>query len=331
MGKFKESEKERYSEYKKSSQYFSQAAKKDGLYNSILRPFCLPKDNSLENLFPEIRESALRFFTDHEIKWHDAIDKKPSNHLCDSMVCGVNFLYPFYNQPEALKSLLSPLFPSINKMLPIEKNHFVSFEWIGMENYLGERIPRHGKRTRGANFTSADAVVMFERADGKKQIVLIEWKYTETYSQSFIRFAKSGTDRGIIYEHLYNRDDFPLKKDLIPNYDVFFYEPFYQLFRQQLLAHEMELINERGADIVSLLHISPKQNKQFERITSPLLEPLGDNVTDVWKKLVKAPKKFQAVKIEDVFSQFPIIKHEELLGWWNYIQSRYPWVLDLKN
>lgn len=59
-------------------------------------------------------------------------------------------------------------------MLPVENRQYVAFEWIGQENYLGERISRNGRRTRGANFTSADAAVLFERSDKKRQMVLIE-------------------------------------------------------------------------------------------------------------------------------------------------------------
>ena len=52
--------------------------------------------------------------------------------------------------------------------------HYVTFEWIGQDNYLGEKVPRTGKRTRGANCTSADAALLFERTDGTRQIVLID-------------------------------------------------------------------------------------------------------------------------------------------------------------
>jgi hypothetical protein len=55
-------------------------------------------------------------------------------------------------------------------MLPIENGQYVAHEWIGQQNYLGERIARNGKRTRGANFTSADAAVMFQQQDGQRHI-----------------------------------------------------------------------------------------------------------------------------------------------------------------
>ena len=39
--------------------------------------------------------------------------------------------------------------------------------------------------------------------------------------------------------------------------------------RQQFLSHEMEKAHELGVDIVSLMHIAPKHNHDFTRITSP--------------------------------------------------------------
>ncbi len=77
---------------------------------------------------------------------------------------------------------------------------------------------------------------MFERTDGKRQIVLIEWKYTESYGGTSLKIAKSGTDRTTIYKALFKRDDCPINKELLPDFDSLFYEPFYQFVRQQLFS-----------------------------------------------------------------------------------------------
>jgi len=191
---------------------------------------------------------------------------------------------------------------------------------------LGEKIPRHGKRTRGANFTSADAAARFERQDGTRQIVLIEWKYTESYSSTPLKIAKSGTDRTVIYAHLYNRDDFPLNKALLPSFEALFYEPFYQLMRQQLLAHEMEKAHELGAELVSLLHIAPEHNRDFQRVTSPALSEIGESVIEIWKKLQRYPGRFTSASTEEMFSGFPVEKFPELAAWWEYIKARYSWL-----
>ena len=323
MGRFLDAEKIRQADLKKTSPLFSEPARRDGIYKGKPRPFCLPLDHAEENLFPAIRQSAMAYFAEKGIKWHDGKDGTPSNHLCDSQVCCVNFLFPFADKPDALLELLHPLFPTIKRVLPMEESgELVSFEWIGKENYLGEKIRKSGKRTRGANFTSADAAVMFETTNGSKQIVLIEWKYTESYGGTSLKFAKSGTDRSIIYAHLFERDDCPINKDVLPSYGALFHEPFYQLFRQQLLANEMEKASELGADLVSVLHIAPACNRDFRKVTSPELRSLGESATDVWKRLVKDQSKFQSMETEQVFSRTP----KGMEGWREYVLDRYAWM-----
>lgn len=327
MGRFLESEKRRLTEFKATSAYFSTAAREEGIYRDKLRPFCLPLACAEENLFPGIRSAATAYFAQYEIKWHHGRDRRPSVHLCGSQVCCVNFLYPFADKPAALAELLCPYFPDVYRMLPVENGGFVAFEWIGQKNYLREKNRRRdGVRTRGANFTSADAAVMFERQDGKRHFVLIEWKYTESCSSTSLKIAKSGTDRTAIYAHLFEREDCPLDKSLLPGFEALFYEPFYQLMRQQLLAHEMERTHELEAEIVSVLHIAPEHNGNFKRVTSPELRPLGENVMEVWNRLLLHQDRFASISTEEMFTGLDVERFPELVEWWKYITARYPWL-----
>jgi hypothetical protein len=192
--------------------FFSAPACADGEYYGRNRPFCLPPEHAEENLFDGIRETALPYFADHRIKWHQGSENgtKPNNHLCSSQVCCVNFLFPFTDQPEALAALLRPFFPTLQRMLPMETTgEYMAFEWIGERDYLGEQ-KRAKERTRGANCTSTDAAVFMEHEDGSRQIVLIEWKFTESYGAQSIKIAASGTDRSETYRPFLERDDCPL-------------------------------------------------------------------------------------------------------------------------
>jgi hypothetical protein len=328
MGKFLKEEKPKQTAFKINAPYFSEGAQAEGKYGDHFYPFCLPRVFAQENLFPGIRQSIQDYFTEYSIKWHDSVDGGPSNHLCDSMVCCANFLFPFSDKPKALGELLSGIYPNLEQMLPIENEQYIAHEWIGQNNYLKEKISRNGKRSRGALFTSADAAVMFERTDGKKQIVLIEWKYTEAYYSTNKKYSKSGTDRSLIYRHLYDNDNDLMDKDIIPDFDVLFYDPFDQFMRQQYLANEMEKARERGADMVSLLHIAPDHNHDFKRITSTELRSLGHSATDVWGKIVKKLGRFLSVSTEDLFRRFDVSDFPELKNWYNYITSRYSWVTD---
>ena len=326
MGKFLETEKPKQVAFKQASGTFTPAARADGYYRTKYRPFCLPRELAEQNLFPGIREFAPAHFARHGIKWHDGQDSKPSNHMCDSQVCCVNFLFPLANQPQALAKILQPFFPQIERMLPVEDDLFVSFEWIGAQNYLKEKTPRSRMRSRGANYTSADAIVLFERTDKKRQAVLIEWKYSESYGGTDLKFAKSGTDRREIYRHLFDAADCPIDPVKLPGFDSLFYEPFYQLMRQQFLAHEMEKARELSADIVSLLHIAPAQNEDFKRVTSACLKDLGDSPTGIWKTLVIPPDRFLSISTEQLFGHLPAEELPEMQGWLDYIYERYSWV-----
>lgn len=328
MGNFLESEKPKQTKFKTTSPYFSDRARAEGDYKGKTRPFCVPVEFAEQNLFPEIRESALTHFAQHSINWHDGKNGKPGNHLCDSQVCCVNFLFPFADKPEAVAKVFVSIFPELEKMLPVESGKYVSFEWIGKENYLGERIHGNGQRSRGANFTSADSIVMFERKDGKRQVVLIEWKYTESYGGTSLKISKNGTDRTTIYRHLFESADCPINKDKLPGFDSLFYEPFYQLMRQQFLASKMEKAHEMGADIVSLLHIAPMRNADFRRVTSPELVKLGESATSIWKKLVKTEGRFISVSTEQLFGNLSAAKFPEMKSWLEYIHMRYTWVFE---
>lgn len=327
MGKFLQAEKAKQAVFKADSGFVSAAARAQGEYKKRFYNFCLPRSCADENLFDGIRAAAINYFAKNKISWHDGHSKSPSNHLCDSQVCCVNFLYPFANKPDALAELLRPVFGDIRQMLPMEGRHYVAFEWIGEQDYLGESRGRKGKRTRGANFTSADAAVKFMRKDGKTQIVLIEWKYTESYPASSIKISKNRTDRSKRYAPLFEHKDCPVNKKLLPGYDALFYEPFYQFFRQQLLATGMENAKNPEAYIVSVLHIPPAHNCDFRLVTSPALRRLKDSsfdsATGVWKKLLRDPDRFVSVHTEQLFGCFPAGRHPALKKWWQYINERY--------
>jgi hypothetical protein len=327
VGKFLEAEKPKQEKFKAPSNSISADARGDGVYRGKSRPFCIPADYAEENLFPAVRQQAMDYFAAANIKWHDEMDAKPSNLLCSSQVQCVNFLFPFADKPDTLLWLLKPHFPKIESLVPMESSGgFVSFEWIGLRNYLGERVRNENTRTRGANFTSSDAAVMFVRSDGLRQIVLIEWKYTEAYSRSSFKTSKSGTSRVEIYRHLLEREDCPLDVQRLSNLEDLFYEPFYQLTRQQLLAHEMERAHELGADLVTTLHVAPAVNTDFQRVTSPNLSKFGDSVTEIWQRLLNPTDKFKSLSTEQLLGRPPGEYSNGLGDRWSYVTQRYCWL-----
>lgn len=326
MKSFKTQEYVRQANFKQQSSYFSETARTNGIFKGKSYDFCLPTKSAEENLFSGIRQDMLAYFQQAGIPWHQGSDGKPTTHLCSSQVACVNFLGIFMQQPEALATLLRPIFPTIKHMLPMIENRYVEFEWIGKNNYLGERTGKNGKRTRGANATSADAMVFFEQQNGQKQLVLIEWKYTETYSSTPKHISKSGTSRVSSYQHLYDIEDCPLNKTRLTDFRALFYEPFYQFMRQQFLAHEMQKAREFGAHKVSVLHIAPQKNQAFLNVTSPQLRSTGDNCTAVWKNLLRQPNDFLSVHTENLFHN-PALQHNpQVRDGYRYIHERYSWL-----
>lgn len=326
MSTFLEQEKLRYIAAKVAGEpsWLSDAARGPGLYRGLERPFCLPPERAAENLAPAIRADALAYFASHDIHWHDGYGTGPSNHLCSSQVFCVNFLLPFGDQPAALAELLRPVFPGITAMLPVEDGRYVAFEWIGAHNYLRERVPRGARRTRGANSTSADAVALFDGADNRRHLVLIEWKYTEHYSGTSIRFSAHGTDRLPIYAPFLDRPDCPIRLPESVSRDALLVSPFDQLMRLQLLAREMERAHELGADSVGVLHISPARNHELRRVTSEPLRKLGASVADVWTRLVQPSERFASVSVERLWASAGATP--AMAPWSAYMEARYPWL-----
>jgi hypothetical protein len=102
-----------------------------------------------------------------------------------------------------------------------------------------------------------------------------------------------------------------------------FYEPFYQLMRQQMLAHELEKSRELGAGEVIVLHVAPATNQDFQYVTSPGLRHVGKSVTAVWKQILRDPSRFVSVTTSQVFGTFMKSDFPQLREWKDYLVNRY--------
>jgi hypothetical protein len=109
----------------------------------------------------------------------------------------------------------------------------------------------------------------------------------------------------------------------LPNFESLFFEPFYQLMRQQLLAHEMEQAREKAADVVSVLHLSTASNGDFRRVTSPELEPLGDTPSTIWRRLVRPSDRFTGISTEELFGRLSNQDIPAMADWLNYLHARF--------
>ncbi|MBU0492956.1 MAG: hypothetical protein KKA73_31140 [Chloroflexi bacterium] len=333
---FRDNEKKRYQTLK--PRLFSPAANEPGTYNHIPRDFCLADDHAAENLHASFREDAIAYFSQRGISWHDGSPDErgharglPSNHLCCSQCACVNALWPLTRQPHALANVFRPFFPDLAEALPFAADDplpdgtqpLLAFEWIGQvgTNYLGEV----GHRSRGANATSADFAFRFRRYDGRIQLVLGEWKYTEHYH---IHEPNPKPTQLRVYRDAFER--WQAQQPDLPEYHLLFVEPFYQLMRLTLLAQAMEQARidgagEMGTDVVSALVVAPRANRDYtERFTVPAFARYGRTVGAAWAHLAP-PGRFAYLPTESLLTVIDQVAPEPLGGWRDYLLTRYGW------
>lgn len=284
----------------------------------------LPPGNQLSNLNPEIRDIAARYFDDNNIAWH-----QHAAHGLSSQVCCLNFLMPLATRPDVLSKLVQQAIGGpLPEMLEVETGPggepwFVGFEWIGRKDYLNE-WPRTGLPKRGANVTSADAILRFRQAD-RIETLLVEWKYTESYGAP--PEPKREAERLRRYQSIAFAPFGPIRSDTGLKLTDLFWEPLYQLVRQQMLASRMEAEKEDGTERVCVLHIAPAGNRRLTRVTSPALRPLGDNAFAVYRSLLFNPDEFISRSTESLFA--PLVA-EAPVGdaWADYLRDRYALLAD---
>jgi len=270
-------------------------ARAPGTYEKDQRsyPFCLPPEFAAHNLLAGVRDGATALFTELDIPWHDSVAGGPSNHLRDSQVQCVNALFAMVAEPDRIKRAFGHVV-DIAQALPIEEGRFLTFEYIGPTDYFSEGI-RHGNevgRRRGTNCTSVDAAFLYKTSTGVTELALVEWKYTESYLTAIDRKPASDAVRIGRYGADLAAQDSPVRADVLP-IELLLDEPFYQLMRQQLLAHRLEQANAHGAEVVRVLHVLASGNTGYQdSLVRAEHRAIGATVDEVWAKLLRSPDRF---------------------------------------
>lgn len=180
----------------------------------------------------------------------------------------------------------------------------VVFEWIGPK-----KSPINEKGgMRGSRKTSVDGLVI-AKINNKITQILIEWKFTESYSsedkiQKFAGFK--GNERLKRYAtclaQLRNSPDFPFRfeeESGIGLYD-FGYEPIYQLLRMTLLAKMTTpiAIGPINIEDYRILHITHSENNKLNILNDSNLslcpglnQYSGQMIHDVWVDLLSKYEK----------------------------------------
>ena len=253
--------------------------------------FCLPAGQAGHNLLPETRDGALALFRELDIPWHCGIGEGPGNHLLSSQVQCVNALYPMVHDPARIVAAFGE-HVDVAEVLPLEQGRYLTFEYIGPTDFFGEG--RGAPRRRGTRCTSVDAGFRYRTTSGSIELALVEWKYTESYLEVRKPDPAGDRTRADRYKADYEDPDGPLRAKL--PLAMMLDEPFYQLMRQQLLAHRLEHARAEGADVVRVLHVLPPDNTSYQAsLVRAEHRALGDTVDAVWQRLLRRPDQFTHV------------------------------------
>lgn len=278
----------------------------NGLFFKKEREFVL--SNPILNLWDGIRYDAISYFEENHISWWQGKRKAPTGHLLSSQIACINHLYYLRQRQDMATVVLQNLDSEIIEAQIVD-NGFVEFEFIGEKPYLKEKSFQ-----RGANCTSIDAVMIGLKEDGMRKMFFIEWKYTETYTVE----AKYIPERAKVYDNFIKADNSPFIS--LPSIESLYYEPFYQLMRQTLLAEECVKNSDHNVSSYSHIHVVPEKNLELKnKITSPYLN--GSDIHEAWKKILKDNKKYIVVSPENLLE--PVIKACDSKSFINYLKVRY--------
>ena len=310
-------------------------------------PHLLALGFEVENLFPGIRGEcgAIGFFRRREIRWwknrrsgdNTKVDG-PTRNMASSQVACVNFLLPLTFIPEAralLVAMLRALDDDVCDVIAIRhgvRGHEspVEFEWIGQCCSL------EGGKNRGANNTSIDAFLVAETEVGERRAYLLEWKYVEQYlgnRPDFKGEGKSGATRRARYCERFYAPYSSFDPSAAPCLEDFFYEPFYQIMRQRLLADRMVYERELGVDEAKVVLVVPEDNWAYrtvsdgESTTSPRLArrfPQLETVEEVMRAALKNPdEQFAMVTPSFLLDAVSGCLPDQTRDWARYWRERY--------
>ena len=166
---------------------------------------------------------------------------------------------------------------------------------------------------RGANCTSVDACMIGKNKAGEKILFFIEWKYTEFYGYK----SKQCKAREDVYNNLITNNVSPFKDIRV---DIYYYEPFYQLMRQTLLAEQCIKNREYGCTDYRIVHVIPTENvKLLNTVTSKKMT--GSTISEAWKNVLKRENTYISLSPKEFIS--PIKKEEEAFQFIDYLNKRY--------
>ncbi|MGB5933663.1 MAG: hypothetical protein WBH57_11430 [Anaerolineae bacterium] len=303
--------------------------RKCGKWQGREYPHILPIQLWDLNLWEQIRAPARIHFLEKDIAWHHQ-----RHNLLSSQILCVNIFFPLRDEQRFLTGFFRDRIPQITRL------GMMHFEYIGKKDYLNEG------GGRGRMRTSADVALEWYDASNSRGLLLLEFKFTER------EFGRCGgaTSRGNLdrsrcrqpdrivqaphkmcylaerkkrpYWQIALDQDSPLRIDLLTKepYCPFRYD-FYQLMRNQLLAHEIECDGDSGFRQALFGVVYHGENDRLLRMGRPFG---GDrNPLRAWAGLLREPDRFITFTIQDLLAWMDQRLPSHLEEWRGFLNARY--------
>ena len=255
------------------------------------------------NFYPPIIEEVLEYFEKNEIKWWNKyinINQPAANTLSSQLAC-LNHL--FFIRRSKFLSLYILNFITNRKFIDLftldndkYNKAYISFEVSSDKDHLNEISTNRGELN-----TSIDAVFLAEDENHKKCMVIIEWKYTEKYSNEdeSIKIEngihKKGEERLNRYTSLITNSKQLKYKHSNYKSSVYFYGELYQFTRQTLWAEQMiENKDDESIKADDFLHLAVISNKNKSMLSS-VYKISNMNLEDTWRNVLNDNSKFMII------------------------------------
>lgn len=297
-------------------------------------PHILPKDLWFLNLWEGICFKTVRYFDNLQIKWHDQ-----KHNLLSSQILCVNLFFPLREHPEFLKLWLS------SSLAGVEEVTSLHFEYIGPDfpqDPSGYRNYFREEGSRGQNRTSADVAITWRDREGHANLLLLEFKFVEENFGVCSRYPNMDSKRclssgevirsprtqcyraqvGRLYWDYILAGDGPFHQELLvaEDYCPFRYD-FYQLMRNQLLAHCIETDPEEQ---YAKVHFGVMYHSNNDRLMS-MSRPFNKqrNPLEAWRGLLGDPNTFHAFTIQQFLDTIGPELPKDLIEWRRYLKEKY--------
>ena len=272
--------------------------------------FILLPEDSPTNLYSDIRQSSQEYFSHYDISWWRQKEDGyyPTGHLVSSQIHCLNHLFALRTDKDAVKLIIEKATGmQFDEVLPSlidnDEHSYISFEFALNNDELLEENDNGWKR--GTLCTSIDVMIMARKGENK-WLIPIEWKYTETYSETDLT-NKNRIER---YAHLIeNSARLKMPDNNKIAHSIYFKEPYYELMRQTLLCEQL-IIKAGYADDFFHINIIPEKHTELREAVETGFIPMLNDKT-----------KFKIVDPEDLLA--PIKENNLYPELIDYLEKRY--------